>query len=183
MEQRDFRNVRVISLSQLGIIFCSNFVMVFLPFFVHDISPESQEKTLIWVGCIMGAPPFAAALASTFWGSLTSRFSPKVLFLRGVFSHFIIILSMAFVTNLPILLTLRLIQGIMGGLSTVGLIIVSSSTSKRQPKNDPFRQPNFDPPCDLNVLLPIVIKSNRFCLIGLVTGAWRFQDAPVTSID
>jgi DHA1 family multidrug resistance protein-like MFS transporter len=84
----------------------------------------------------MGAPPFAAALASTFWGSLTSRLNPKILFLRGVFSHFIIILSMAFVTNLPTLLVLRLIQGIMGGLSTVGLIIVSSSTTSLYKSRD-----------------------------------------------
>lgn len=111
-------------------------VMVFLPFFIHDISPYSSQKTLIWLGFIMGAPSFAAALASTFWGSLTSRVSPKILFMRGLFSHAVIILLMGFVSSLPVLLILRVAQGILGGISTVGLIIVTSSSSKEWASRD-----------------------------------------------
>ncbi|UCE51264.1 MAG: MFS transporter [Desulfobacterales bacterium] len=136
MNQRNYRNVLFISLSMFGMAFSFNFVMVFLPFFIHDISPFSSQETLIWVGFIMGAPGFAAALASTFWGSLTSRLSPKVLFMRGLFSHTVIILLMGFVSSLPVLLVLRIIQGILGGISTVGLIIVSSSSSKEWASRD-----------------------------------------------
>jgi DHA1 family multidrug resistance protein-like MFS transporter len=127
MNQRSYPNVLFISVSQFGIAFSFNFVMVFLPFFIHDISPYSSQETLIWVGFVMGAPAFAAALASTFWGSLASRFSPKTLFMGGLFSHAVIILVMGFVSSLPVLLVLRIVQGILGGISTVGLIIVSSS--------------------------------------------------------
>jgi len=110
--------------------------MVFLPFFIHDISPYSSQDTLIWLGFIMGAPGFAAALASTFWGSLTSRLSPKLLFMRRLLSHAVIILLMGFVSSLPVLLILRLVQGILGGISTVGLIIVSSSSSREWASRD-----------------------------------------------
>ena len=130
MSQRNYRNVLFISLSQFGIAFSFNFVMVFLPFFIHDIGPASSQQTLIWVGLIMGAPSFVAAVVSTYWGSLTSRYSPKVLFLSGLLSHSIIILLMGFVSSLPVLLALSIIQGILGGISTVGLIIVSSSSSR-----------------------------------------------------
>jgi DHA1 family multidrug resistance protein-like MFS transporter len=136
MNQRNYRNVLFISLSQFGIAFSFNFVMVFLPFFIHDISPYSSQDTLIWVGFIMGAPSFAAALTSTFWGSLTSRLSPKVLFMRGLLSHAVMILLMGFVSNLPVLLVLRIVQGILGGISTVGLIIVSSSSSREWASRD-----------------------------------------------
>ena len=136
MNQRNYRNVLFISLSQFGIAFSFNFVMVFLPFFIHDIGPSSSQKTLIWVGLIMGAPSFVAAVVSTYWGSLTSRFSPKVLYMRGLFSHSIIILLMGFVSNLPVLLVLRIVQGILGGISTVGLIIVSSSSSREWASRD-----------------------------------------------
>ena len=136
MNQRNFRNVLFISLSQFGLAFSFNFVMVFLPFFIHDISPYSSQDTLIWVGFIMGAPSFAAALASTFWGSLTSRLSPKLLFMRGLLCHSVIILLMGFVSSLPALLALRMVQGIMGGISTVGLIIVSSSSSREWASRD-----------------------------------------------
>jgi len=130
MNQRSYRNVLFISASQLGMAFSFNFVMVFLPFFMHDVSPYSPQKTLIWVGFVMGAPAFAAALASTFWGSLASRFSPKALYMGGLFSHAVIITLMGFVSSLPLLLALRIVQGILGGISTVGLIIVSSSSSR-----------------------------------------------------
>jgi DHA1 family multidrug resistance protein-like MFS transporter len=136
MNQRNFGNVLFISLSQFGIAFSFNFVMVFVPFFIHDISSYSSQETLIWVGFIMGAPSFAAAFASTFWGSLTSRLSPKVLYMRGLLSHAVIILLMGFVSSLPALLVLRLVQGILGGISTVGLIIVSSSSSREWASRD-----------------------------------------------
>ncbi len=84
--------------------FSFNFVMVFLPFFVHDISLYSSQETLIWVGFILGAPSFAAALTSTFWGSLASRLSPKTLFIGGLSSHTVIILLMGFISSLPVLL-------------------------------------------------------------------------------
>ena len=136
MNQRNYRNVLFISLSMFGLAFSFNFVMVFLPFFIHDISPFSSQETLIWVGFIMGATSFAAALASTFWGSLASRFSPKTLFMRGLFSHAILIMLMGFVSNLPLLLVLRILQGLLGGISTVGLIIVSSSSSREWAARD-----------------------------------------------
>jgi MFS transporter, DHA1 family, multidrug resistance protein len=136
MSKRNYHNVLFISLSQFGIAFSFNFVMVFLPFFIHGIGASSSQETLIWVGLIMGAPSLAAALASTFWGSLASRFSPKVLFMRGLLSHAVLILLMGFVSSLPVILALRIVQGILGGISTVGLIIVSSSSTREWASRD-----------------------------------------------
>ena len=129
MTQRNFRNVFFISLSQFGMAFSFNFVIVFIPFFIQKASPYPSHETLVWVGLIMGAPSFAAAFMSTFWGSLTSRFSPKTLFLRGLLSHAVLILLMGYVSSLPLLFAIRLVQGIFGGISTVGLILVTASSS------------------------------------------------------
>jgi len=136
MNQRNYRNILFISFSQFGMAFCFNFVMVFMPFFIHDISHYSAQETLIWLGVIMAAPSFVASIVSTFWGSLTSRFSPKMLFIRGLVSHGIIILLMGFVSSLPMLLALRIVQGILGGVSTVGLVLVTSSSSKEWASRD-----------------------------------------------
>jgi len=136
MTQRNYPNVLFISASQFGIAFSFNFILVFFPFFIHDISTYSRQETLIWIGLIMGAPSFAAAIAATFWGSLGSRFSPKTLFMNGLLSHGVLILSMGFVSSLPVLLVLRIIQGMLGGISTVGLIIVTSSSSKEWAARD-----------------------------------------------
>ncbi len=136
MNQRNYRNILLISLSQSGMSFSFNFVMVFLPFFLHKVSPYSSQETLIWVGLIMGAPSLLAAIFSTIWGAATTRFSPKLLFMRGLLSHAIVILLMGFVSSFPILFLLRVVQGILGGISTVGLIIVSSSTSREHASKD-----------------------------------------------
>jgi len=136
MSQRNYRNILFISLSQLGMAFSYNFVMVFIPFFIHKVSLYSSQNTLVWVGLIMGAPSFVAAVVSTFWGSLTVRFSPKKIYMRGLLSHAVTILFMGFVRNLPLLLALRIVQGLLGGISTVGLIIVSSSSSRERASRD-----------------------------------------------
>jgi DHA1 family multidrug resistance protein-like MFS transporter len=136
MNQRNYRNVLAISLSQLGLAFSFNFVLVFLPFFTHTITSYSSKSTLIWLGFIMGAPSFAAAVSSSYWGSMASRISPKLLFMGGLLSHAVTILLMAYVANLPVLLFLRIVQGLLGGISTVGLILISSSTSKEKVSRD-----------------------------------------------
>ncbi|MFH1490451.1 MAG: MFS transporter [Pseudomonadota bacterium] len=136
MNQRNFQNIFFISLSQFGMSFSFNFVMVFIPFFIQKMSPYSHSETLVWLGLIMGAPSFAAAFMSTFWGSLASRYSPKTIFLRGLLSHAVLIFSMAYVSSLPLLFALRVIQGLFGGISTVGLILVSSSSSHDRVSRD-----------------------------------------------
>jgi MFS family permease len=136
MRERNRRNILLISASQFGMGFSFNFVLVFLPFLIHKISPYPPAQTLVWIGLIVGAPSFAAAVFSTFWGSLAARYSPKRLFMRGLLSHALLILCMGFFSNLPILFALRLAQGVLGGISTVGFLIVSSSSTPEHAPRD-----------------------------------------------
>ena len=128
MNQGSRHNVLFISLSQFGMAFSFNFVMVFLPFYIHNVSPYTTNETLIWIGIIMGGPSFAAAFMSPVWGALASRYNAKALFMCGLLSHAVIIFVMGFISNLPLFFTIRIVQGIFGGISTVALIIISSSS-------------------------------------------------------
>jgi len=130
MKPRNYRNILFISLSQFGMNFSFNFVMIIIPFLIQKVSPHGTHETLMWTGLILGSTSGIAAIVSTFWGAATSYVGPKRLYITGLFSHAVIILLMGFVTSLPLLLVLRILQGILGGVSTVGLIIVSSSTSR-----------------------------------------------------
>ena len=130
-----------ISLAQFGMAASSHFVIAFLPFYIFAVSPYSPRETLIWVGSIMGVTHLITAVASNLWGFLTSRYSPKLLFMRGVLVHTMAFLLMGFTSNLHVLFALRVIQGLMGGVSTIGLIIVSaSSTRERIPADIGFFQ-------------------------------------------
>jgi MFS family permease len=132
MESGRPRNVLLVSLSQFGMAFSSNYISVFLPFFILTISPYSQQKTLLWIGFVMGVSHLVTTVASNFWGILTARFSPKMLYLRGLLSNSVLFLLMGFTTNLHLLFLLRVFQGIFGGISTIGLIFISASSPRER---------------------------------------------------
>lgn len=132
MEPRSNQNLIFISLTQFGMAFSVNFIVVILPFFVLNISSYSPQETLLWVGWIMGSSSLVMTIASNFWGFLTSRFSPKLLYLRAILAYIVLFLLMGFTSSLHLLLVLRILQGLFGGVSTVGLVIVSSSSSRER---------------------------------------------------
>ena len=126
------RNLAAVTLTQFGSAFALNFVYIFLPFYIIKVSPYSRRETLLWVGAIVGVATVFTALASPLWGALAHRYSPKMLYMRGMFTHSLMFLLMAFTVNLHALLVLRIIQGIFGGVSTLGMILISSGSSKEQ---------------------------------------------------
>jgi DHA1 family multidrug resistance protein-like MFS transporter len=136
MEQGKNRNLIFISLSQFGMAFSVNFITVMLPFYVLKISPYSPQETLIWIGWIMGTSHIILIFSSNFWGMLTSRFSPKLLYMRGLLTNLVLFFLMGFTSDLRVLLLLRIVQGVFGGISTVGLLIISASSSQEKISSD-----------------------------------------------
>ena len=128
--QDRIKGVYFIALSQFGLAFCFNVVMSFMPFYIVKISPYKPYETMLWIGMIMGLNSFIAAAAAPIWGSLTSKLPPKRLFQGTFLFNGIIFLLMGFTDNLPMLLALRIIQGALGGASTIGLFMISQLSPK-----------------------------------------------------
>ena len=126
------RDIAVLVSAQFSLAFAINFMIVFLPFYIQAISPLDEAATLRWTGLIVGTSSALATFGSTFWANLTARFSPKALYQRGVLSHAILVALMGFVTDLRLLLGIRILQGFLGGISTIGLIIVSAISTEDQ---------------------------------------------------
>ncbi|MCX8022792.1 MAG: MFS transporter [Syntrophorhabdaceae bacterium] len=126
------KNAFFISLSQSITAFSINFVTIFLPFYIFKISPYPEKKTLLWIGAIMSINGILTAIASPLWGLFAHRVSPKMLYQRGQIAHAIFFFLMAFTTDIHMLFLLRFFQGMLGGVSTIGLILVSSSSSKEK---------------------------------------------------
>ncbi len=120
------KGILSIAVSQFGMAFSNNFVMVIMPFYILKISPLNHQATMLWIGLIMGGPSIATTVAAPFWGGLTSRMSPKFLFERAMLCSAVVIMLMGFVDNLYMLFALRTLQGTLGGASTIGLILTSS---------------------------------------------------------
>ncbi len=125
-------NLAAVAITQFGTAFALSFVNTFMPFYIIRVSPYSPARTLLWVGAIVGVSTIFTALASPVWGALTHRYSPKMLYMRGMFTHSLMFLLMAFTTNLHALFALRIVQGIFGGVSTTGIILVSSGSKREE---------------------------------------------------
>ncbi|MBI4632815.1 MAG: MFS transporter [Deltaproteobacteria bacterium] len=126
------KGIFFIAVTQFGVAFSNNFIMVFMPFYILKISPFGPRETLLWIGFILGGTSIATAIFSPFWGGLTARFSPKLLFERGIFCSAVIILLMGYTESVYLLLLLRMTQGALGGASTIGLILTSALSPKEK---------------------------------------------------
>jgi DHA1 family multidrug resistance protein-like MFS transporter len=71
-------------------------------------------------------------VAAPFWGSLTTRIRPKLLYQAGTFFNGVIFLLLGFADSLPMILFLRLCQGFLGGISTIGLVLIASSSPEKR---------------------------------------------------
>lgn len=126
------RDFLAVATAQFAMAFALNFMFVFLPFYIRAVSDLDEAATLRWTGLILGAAAATATFGSAFWGSLSDRFSPKALFERGLASHVVLVAAMAFATDVRLLFAIRLVQGFLGGISTIGLIIVAAISDEAQ---------------------------------------------------
>jgi MFS family permease len=124
------KGIFFILLSQFGLAFSFNIVMSFMPFYIIKVSPYGTSDTMIWIGMIMGLNSFIAAATAPLWGSLTAKLPPKRLFQSTFLFNAIIFLLMGFTDSLPLLLVLRIIQGALGGASTIGLFMISQMSQR-----------------------------------------------------
>ena len=130
------KGVFFIAVSQFGIAFSFNCILAFIPFYILKISTFGPKETMIWTGMIIGASNVVASFTASFWGGLTSRFRPKLLYETGMLLNGVMILVMGFTTSLHVLLLLRIIQGLLGGVSTIGLVLISSLSSGKRLHKD-----------------------------------------------
>jgi DHA1 family multidrug resistance protein-like MFS transporter len=130
------KGVLFVAVSQFGTSFSFNFIMAFMPFYILKISALGPRETMLWIGLIVGAPSVMSAFTAPLWGRLTSRLRPKLLFEMGILWNGILFLIFGFVQNLYLLFLLRVLVGVMGAVSTVGLILISVLAPKERLHKD-----------------------------------------------
>lgn len=134
--QENRKNLIFMCVSQFAAGFSFTFVNVFLPFFILNVSPYPAQYTLFWVGMIIGSASLAAGIISPFWGSLCHRMNPKRIYVGSLLANSFSYLLMALTTDLHLLLILRILQGLLGGVSTIGFIMVSCTSRKERLSRD-----------------------------------------------
>ncbi|MBI3989426.1 MAG: MFS transporter [candidate division NC10 bacterium] len=130
MEQGEW-DTKIVVLTQFATTFTWTYVYVFMPFYIQQVSPYGREATLLWTGLILGVTGLASTVFAPIWGAMAAKFSPKRLYEAGMLLQGVFIALMGFTTSLPFLFILRLLVGCIGGLSTLALIIISSTSSTK----------------------------------------------------
>lgn len=105
-----------------------SYVYVFLPFYIQSISPYDRERTLLWTGLIVGISGVTSALTAPLWGGMAGRWPPKLLLRAGIVVQGLLIGGLAATHNLLALFLLRFLIGTVGGLSTIGMVVVSATS-------------------------------------------------------
>lgn len=100
----------------------------FLPLYVTVLGISDASEVAMWSGILMGAASLCAALSNPYWGAMADRKGRKPMVEKVLFMYGLIIISMAMVSNVYQLLTLRIMQGLCGGFVAAGNALVISST-------------------------------------------------------
>jgi len=100
----------------------------FLPLYVTVLGISDASEVAMWSGILMGSASFCAALSNPYWGAMADRKGRKPMVEKVLFMYGLIIIAMAFVSNVYQLLTLRIMQGLCGGFVAAGTALVLSST-------------------------------------------------------
>lgn len=103
------------------------YVYVFLPFYIESVSPYDRETTLVWIGVILGISGVTSALTAPLWGGMAARWPPKLLFSVGIALQGAMIAGLALTRDLPAIFALRFLVGTIGGLSTIGMVVISAT--------------------------------------------------------
>lgn len=130
------KGVFFVAVSQFGMAFSFSCIWAFMPFYIFRISTFGHKETMLWTGMIMGGTQIIAAFTAPFWGGLTSRLRPKLLYEWGLLTNGILIVLTGFTNSLYVILMLRILQGGLGGASTTGLILVSRQSPKERLHQD-----------------------------------------------
>jgi MFS family permease len=105
-----------------------SYVYVFIPFYVRAVSPHDRQATLLWIGLIVGVSGATSAVTAPFVGAMAGRWRPKRLLQLGILFQGLLIAALAATDDLPALLVLRFLIGTIGGLSTIGMVVVSATS-------------------------------------------------------
>jgi DHA1 family multidrug resistance protein-like MFS transporter len=100
----------------------------FLPLYVTVLGVSDANEVAMWSGILMGSASFCAALSNPYWGAMADRKGRKPMVEKVLFMYGIIIISMAYVSNVYQLLTLRILQGLCGGFIASATALVLSMT-------------------------------------------------------
>lgn len=127
------RNLAFAWLSQVMGLMGFSFGMPFAAYYLqHDLGVSDPTQAKLWMGAFSISAPITLAVMAPIWGRLADRHGRKMMMLRANFAAAVILILMGFAPNAPVLIFLRLLQGVFTGTVTAAQTLVASYTPERR---------------------------------------------------
>ncbi|MHC1717487.1 MAG: MFS transporter [Acidaminococcaceae bacterium] len=132
MENEWRKKLAVLWLAQFVGMCAITGLISFLPLYVSHLGITDTSEAAMWAGVLIGAASFCAAVSNPFWGALADRKGRKPMVEKVLFMFGIIMIAMAFATNVYQLFILRMLQGLCGGFVAAATALAVSLSPKEQ---------------------------------------------------
>ncbi|MFA5043456.1 MAG: MFS transporter [Kiritimatiellia bacterium] len=119
------RNLVMVGLSQFFSMMGFSFAMPFAPYYIQQLGIIEPNELKMWLALFTAAAPLALAVASPIWGVLSDRYGRRLMLLRANFGGMLVLALMGVVTNVQMLVFLRLLQGVLTGTVNAAQTFVS----------------------------------------------------------
>jgi len=125
-------NLVLIWICQFISIASFSFGMPFAPYYIQDLGVTDPVNLKLWIGLFNAAAPLSMAIFAPIWGIIGDRFGRRPMLLRAYFGATFVLMAMAMVRNVPELVALRLMQGMLTGTVTASQSLVSVHTPENR---------------------------------------------------
>ncbi len=126
------KNLYTIFLAQLIAVMGTHFVIPFMPLLVQSLGNFNNREAALWAGIATGISGITMFFSAPLWGIVADRYGREPMVLRSLFGTALIVVLYGFAPNIYVLLLLRFFNGILSGILSTPLAMVSTTTPKEK---------------------------------------------------
>ncbi len=126
------RNLYAISVAEFIVLLGFNFINPFLPLLVKQMGNFTSQDAAFLGGLATGANGLAMFFSAPLWGILADRQGRKPMLLRAQLGSALVISLMGLAPNIPLLITLRFIQGTLSGTVAAASALVAGTSPRNK---------------------------------------------------
>jgi DHA1 family multidrug resistance protein-like MFS transporter len=124
------KNLVAMFIAELLVMAGFSFVFPFMPLFIEQVGHYTYQQAAFWAGIAEGACGIAMFLTAPLWGILADRMGRKPMVLRAIFGSSAVVALIAVSPNVPFIVFMRFMQGVLSGTIAAASALVASTTPR-----------------------------------------------------
>jgi MFS transporter, DHA1 family, multidrug resistance protein len=124
------KNLVAVFIAELLVMAGFSFVFPFMPLYIEPVGHYTYQQAAFWAGIAEGVCGIAMFLTAPLWGILADRVGRKPMVLRAIFGSSAVVALIAIAPNVPSIVVLRFMQGVLSGTIAAASALVASTTPR-----------------------------------------------------